>query len=77
MLRDAASLPEKIPRTQLYLPTHQEAGVEEFSKNLKARKFRSVTCSKFHNEDLQTLGAGVQKFICNKDMAPGISAPLP
>jgi hypothetical protein len=39
-LRDATSLPEKIPRTQLYLqvPTHQEAGVEEFSKNLKKNK---------------------------------------
>jgi hypothetical protein len=36
MLRDATSLPEKIPRTQLYLPEHQEAGVEEVSKNLKA-----------------------------------------
>jgi hypothetical protein len=38
MLRDATSLPEKLPRTQLYfqVPTQKEAGMEEFSKNLKA-----------------------------------------
>jgi hypothetical protein len=34
MLRDEISLPEKIPRTQLYLPTQQE-GVEEFFQKSK------------------------------------------
>jgi hypothetical protein len=74
MLRDETSLPGKIHRTQLYLPTHQEAGVEEFSKNLKAAfKFRVHKC------DMQQVPYYIRrrrtKFSCNKDVAPGIFAP--
>jgi len=37
---------------------------------------RRVTRSKFHAEDLQTLGATVKLFICHRHIGHGICSPL-